>query len=167
MFAWLVCPLHQLPVLHSGRLRHVHSNPTRGSRQVGRFLNLTLLHCTCSESVATLRRFMDTRSAAGWGAVANAFAAGLRQLLSEWALFTAQLEHRALCGALPLQVIHMTFRSLLEHFQMHLPRARTMAALSRQGARTRRCQIAHAEVPIPSMAACRMLMPECKSASKS
>ena len=62
---------------------------------------------TCSESVATLRRFVDTRSAAGWGAVANAFAAGLRQLLSEWALFTAQLEHRALCGALPLQVVRI------------------------------------------------------------
>jgi hypothetical protein len=59
---------------------------------------------TRSESVATLRRFVDTRSAAGWGAVANALAAGLRQLLSEWALFAAQLEHRALCGALPLQV---------------------------------------------------------------
>lgn len=58
-----------------------------------------------SESVATLRRFVDTRSAAGWGAVAHAFAAGLRQLLSEWSLFTAQLEHRALCGALPLQVM--------------------------------------------------------------
>lgn len=58
----------------------------------------------CSESVATLRRFTDTRSAAGWGGVAHALAAGLRQLLSEWSLFTAQLEHRALCGALPLQV---------------------------------------------------------------
>ena len=58
--------------------------------------------------MATLRRFVDTRSAAGWGAVANAFAAGLRQLMSEWALFTAQLEHRALCGALPLQVVRRT-----------------------------------------------------------
>ena len=61
--------------------------------------------------MATLRRFVDTRSAAGWGAVANAFAAELRQLLSEWALFTAQLEHRALCGALPLQVIRLNVSS--------------------------------------------------------
>lgn len=54
--------------------------------------------------MATLKRFVDTRSAAGWGAVAHAFAAGLRQLLADWSLFTAQLEHRALCGSLPLQV---------------------------------------------------------------
>lgn len=73
----------------------------------------------CSESVATLRRFVDMRSAAGWGAVANAFAAGLRQLLSEWALFTAQLEHRALCGALPLQVICHSLSVQYTHLQMH------------------------------------------------
>ncbi len=58
----------------------------------------------CSESVATLRRFVDVRSLPAWGGVSHALAAGLRQLLADWALFLAQLEHRALRGSLSLQV---------------------------------------------------------------
>lgn len=81
------------------------------------------------ESVATLKRFVDTRSAAGWGSVAHAFAAGLRQLLADWSLFTAQLEHRALCGSLPLQ-------ALVSECQMPLRTLRLLAGLAAHASAT-------------------------------
>lgn len=116
-----------------------------------------------SESVATLRRFVDTRSAAGWGAVANALAAGLRQLLSEWALFTAQLEHRALCGALPLQVVRMQFcwsRAHLAHCACFLHLSSIIAATSKQDVKPCRCQSVH-RASLICMAVCRLLSMGC------
>ena len=69
----------------------------------------------CSEYVAVVQRYSETRSAFEAGAVAHALAAAMRDLLADWHLFVTQLEHQMLIGKLTLQVSNITMRSRSQH----------------------------------------------------
>ena len=58
----------------------------------------------CSEYVAIVQRFVETRSAFEAGAVAHALCAAMRDLLTDWQLMVTQLEHQLRIGTLTLQV---------------------------------------------------------------
>ncbi|KAK9817974.1 hypothetical protein WJX72_005158 [[Myrmecia] bisecta] len=57
------------------------------------------------EHVVVVERFVETRSAFGWGLVCQAVAASMRSLLQDWQLMVTQLEHQMLIGRLTLQVL--------------------------------------------------------------
>lgn len=58
----------------------------------------------CSEYVAIVQRYVETRSAFEAGAVAHALCAAMRDLLTDWQLMVTQLEHQLRIGTLTLQV---------------------------------------------------------------
>lgn len=51
-----------------------------------------------------LERFVETRSAYGWGLVCHALAGALRSVLGDWHLHVSQMEHQQLQGKLDLPV---------------------------------------------------------------
>ena len=81
----------------------------------------------CSEYVAIVQRFVETRSAFEAGAVAHALCAAMRDLLTDWQLMVTQLEHQLLIGSLTLQVRTQGEPCILErdytyfHAQMTMP----------------------------------------------
>ena len=60
--------------------------------------------CRCSEYVAVIERYAETRMAASQGKVCHALAGALRALLHHWHCRVAQLEHASLAAAPPLSL---------------------------------------------------------------
>jgi len=58
----------------------------------------------CSEYVAVIQRYVETRSRLGYGLVTHATAAALRGFLDDWLLYVTQLEHQWRMGRLNMQV---------------------------------------------------------------
>lgn len=57
------------------------------------------------EYVAVIQRFVETRREYGWGLVCQALAGAMRNVLQDWELMVAQLEHQLRTGKLTLQAL--------------------------------------------------------------
>ena len=65
-----------------------------------------------------LRRYVESRLAAEFGTVCHAFAAAVRDILDDWTLMVAQLEHQMLSGKLTLQALWFYCQPALYVFEL-------------------------------------------------
>lgn len=92
------------------------------------------MFCGCSEYVAVIQRYVETRTAFKYGTVAHALAAALDALLQDWALIVTQFEHQWRIGNLTLSSLVYQSQGMQASLRLLASIAGEAAAVNRSSA---------------------------------